>query len=220
IMLLTILRNTVGRRLAALLGVGGALLLAMPAAQAVPSYARQTGSECAACHVGGYGPQLTPSGIKFKINGYTDTDGKDGKIPLSAMMVVNATHTAKDAPVADKGDHFSRNDNVAMQEASLFVAGRLADNIGTFVQVTYSGVDRASSLDQADLRYARSIKLGDKEMTVGLSLNTNPTLTDPFNTLGQWRFPYTASDFNAGYGLSPMVENLGGGAKGLNAYAI
>ena len=209
-----------GRGIALALLAGSALLAAMPSAQAVPSYARQTGSECAACHVGSYGPQLTPYGIRFKINGYTDTDGGNGKIPLSAMMVVNATRTAKDAPEADKIDHFKTNDNVAMQEASLFVAGKLADNIGSFVQVTYSGVDRKYSLDQADIRYARQLKLGDKEMTVGLSLNSNPTLTDPFNTLGQWRFPYTASDFNGGYGPSPLVESLGGGVMGANAYAF
>lgn len=217
---LAVIRRKMLRQLAVLAGAGIALVVTMPNANAVPSYARQTGSECAACHVGGYGPQLTPYGVKFKINGYTDTDGKDGKIPLSAMMVVNATHTAKDAPVADKVDNFSRNDNVAMQEASLFVAGRLTDNIGTFTQITYSGVDRVASLDQADVRYARSLKLGDKEMTVGLSLNTNPTLTDPFNTLGQWRFPYTSSDFNVGFGPSPMVESLGGGVMGANAYAF
>ena len=62
-------------------------------AQAVPSFTRQTGQECATCHIGSFGPQLTPYGIRFKINGYTDTDGKEGKIPLSAMMVVNATRT-------------------------------------------------------------------------------------------------------------------------------
>ncbi|MBI2734436.1 MAG: hypothetical protein HYX44_14390 [Aquabacterium sp.] len=36
-------------------------------AQAVPSFARQTGQDCAACHIGAYGPQLTPFGIKFKL---------------------------------------------------------------------------------------------------------------------------------------------------------
>ena len=209
------------RKLAVLAGAGIAFSLSMQSANALPSYARQTGSECASCHVGGFGPQLTPYGIRFKINGYTDTDGKDGKIPLSAMMVVNSTHTAKDVPDSDKIDHFNNNNNTAMQEASVFVAGRLADNIGSFVQVTYSGVDRKYALDQADIRYARSVKLGDKEMTVGLSLNTNPTLTDPFNTLGQWRFPYTSSDFNAGFGpAAPKVESLAGGVMGINAYAF
>ena len=81
------------RKLAILAGFGATLAMTIPTAQAVPSYARQTGSECASCHVGGFGPQLTPYGIRFKINGYTDTDGKEGKIPLSAMMVVNATRT-------------------------------------------------------------------------------------------------------------------------------
>jgi len=72
---------------AALLALAATAGLLPMTAHAVPSYARQTGSECAACHVGGFGPQLTPYGVRFKINGYTDSDGKDGKIPLSAMMV-------------------------------------------------------------------------------------------------------------------------------------
>lgn len=197
----------------ALFGLGASL------AHAVPSYARQTGAECAACHVGSYGPQLTPYGIQFKIGGYTDSDGKEGKVPLSAMLVANWTQTAKAAP-GDPTPHFASNNNTAMQEASIFLAGRFTDNIGSFVQATYSGVDRKSVLDQVDIRYAHALKLGDKEATVGLSLNNNPTLTDPFNTLGAWRFPYTSSDFNAGFGPSPVVENLGGGVLGLNAYAF
>lgn len=217
----TLLRQSGLRKLAVLAGAGIAFSLSMQSANALPSYARQTGSECASCHVGGFGPQLTPYGIRFKINGYTDSDGKEGKIPLSAMMVVNSTHTAKDVPDSDKINHFNNNNNTAMQEASVFLAGRLTDNIGSFVQVTYSGVDRTYALDQADIRYARSVKLGDKDMTVGVSLNTNPTLTDPFNTLGQWRFPYTSSDFNAGFGpATPKVESLGGGVMGVNAYAF
>ncbi|MBS1131394.1 MAG: putative cytochrome c1 precursor protein [Proteobacteria bacterium] len=217
----TILRQSGLRKLAVLAGAGVVLSLSIQSANALPSYARQTGSECASCHVGGFGPQLTPYGIRFKINGYTDSDGKEGKIPLSAMMVVNSTHTAKDVPDGDKVNHFNNNNNTAMQEASVFLAGRLTDNIGSFVQVTYSGVDRTYALDQADIRYARSVKLGDKDMTVGVSLNTNPTLTDPFNTLGQWRFPYTSSDFNAGFGpAAPKVESLGGGVMGVNAYAF
>ena len=133
-------------------------------------------------------------------------------------IVANLTHTAKDLP--DAPPHFRSNNNTALQEASLFLAGRWTDNIGSFVQATYSGIDRKSALDQVDIRYARTLTLGGKETTLGLSLNSNPTLTDPFNTLGQWRFPYTASDFGFGTGPSPLVENLASSVVGLNAYTL
>lgn len=187
-------------------------------AHAVPSYARQTGSACADCHIAGFGPQLTPYGTQFKLGGYTDTDGKGVKVPLSAMLVANWTKTSKDLPEAPQ--HFNSNDNAAVQEVSAFLAGRLTDNIGTFIQSTYSGVDRKSSLDQLDIRYASPLKLGGQEGIVGVSLNNNPTLTDPFNSMGQWRFPYTESDFGFGTGPSPMVESLGGSVVGLNAYTL
>lgn len=204
------------RRLAPAAGV----LLALVAghAHAVPSYARQTGSDCAACHVGAFGPQLTPFGIQFKLGGYVDTDGQPGKVPLSGMAVLNRTHTAADSPAPP--EHFDPNNNAALQELSVFLAGRLAEHVGSFVQSTYSGVDRKWAFDQLDLRYARSVQLGGKEAVAGLSFNSNPTLTDPFNTLGQWRFPYTSSDFGFGQGATPLVENLASTVLGLNAYAL
>lgn len=52
------------RRTGVLAALG--LFAAAPAAHAVPSFARQTGADCASCHVGAFGPQLTPYGIKFK----------------------------------------------------------------------------------------------------------------------------------------------------------
>jgi len=212
---IAVLRKTLGLAIAV-----AASWLAISPAHAVPSYARQTGSECAACHVGGFGPQLTPYGIRFKLGGYTETDGKEGKVPLSGMLVANWTHTKKSASAGDTLERFDANNNTAMQEASVFLAGRLSDHVGTFIQATYSGIDRKSALDQVDVRYARTMQIADKEATVGLALNTNPTVTDPFNTLGQWRFPYTASDFNAGFGPSPLVEGLGGSVLGANVYAL
>jgi hypothetical protein len=52
------------------------MLLFSSQASALPSYARQTGYACIKCHVGGFGPQLTPYGVKFKIAAYTETDHK------------------------------------------------------------------------------------------------------------------------------------------------
>jgi len=40
-------------------------------AEAVPSFAEQTGQRCSACHVGGLGPHLTQFGREFKLGGYT-----------------------------------------------------------------------------------------------------------------------------------------------------
>ena len=63
----------------ALLGAGQAL--------AAPSLARQTGQECAACHVGAFGPQLTPYGRQFKLEGYVESAKSGFQLPLSGMTV-------------------------------------------------------------------------------------------------------------------------------------
>ena len=48
-----------------------ALLQTAAPANAIPAFARQTGQPCTACHIGGFGPQLTPLGTAFKIGGHT-----------------------------------------------------------------------------------------------------------------------------------------------------
>lgn len=52
-------------------------------ANALPGFARQTGMPCSSCHVQSFGPNLTSIGRNFKLNGYTQTDGKNNNlIPL------------------------------------------------------------------------------------------------------------------------------------------
>jgi len=92
-----------------------ATIFASPA-QALPSFARQTGQPCGACHTDFAG--LTPYGRRFKINGYTNGGGQyrttlfpfDDSIdkqrpwvpPISMMATLGFTHTATDmAPPAD-----------------------------------------------------------------------------------------------------------------------
>jgi len=55
-----------------ILWAGAALsMLATTPAQAVPSFARQTGLACEACHT--IPPELTPFGRRFRLNAYTLT---------------------------------------------------------------------------------------------------------------------------------------------------
>src|ERR1700731_4891 len=68
-----------------------AALLAFPqAAKAVPSFARQTGQPCAACHTAF--PELTPFGRRFKLTGYT-LDGGDSSLPFSVLLEPAFTHS-------------------------------------------------------------------------------------------------------------------------------
>ncbi|HMB42691.1 MAG TPA: cytochrome C, partial [Luteimonas sp.] len=115
-------------------------LLWAASASAVPSYARQTGQACSACHVGAFGPQLNGFGRQFKLLGYTMSNGKSS-LPLSAMLVESYSQTSKD--LSDKaGPYDGTNNNAALQQLSLFVAGKLSTHIGMFSQITYSDIDR------------------------------------------------------------------------------
>lgn len=196
-------------------------LLSATPSQAVPSFARQTGQDCAACHIGGYGPQLTPYGIRFKIGGYVDSDGQAGKVPLSGMVVGSFTRTGKaqDAPPADG---YKTNNNAALDEASLFLAGKLADKLGAFVQLTYDGIAKTSALDHVDLRYAHATDLRGKDLVLGLSVNNNPGVQDPFNTTPTWSFPYTSSAL--GFAGPEAATLINGGLEhrvlGASAYAF
>jgi hypothetical protein len=69
----------------------------LPAA-AVPAFAVQTGQPCQTCHIGAFGPQLTPFGREFKLNGYTLRGTSDFTMPVSAMAVASFVHTAEDQP--------------------------------------------------------------------------------------------------------------------------
>ena len=75
---------------AALIVAAAAFLAAgVGPAQALPSYARQTGQPCAACHTAF--PELTPFGRRFKIGGYT-MGGGDWKGPPIAAMYMPTLH--------------------------------------------------------------------------------------------------------------------------------
>src|SRR5580704_17219671 len=89
--------------------------LADPPARAIPNFAAQTGQPCTACHIGGYGPQLTPLGRAFKIGGYTQSGGEGlaASIPLSAMVLTSFTHTNNNVPDDQITPHYANNNNFA-----------------------------------------------------------------------------------------------------------
>jgi hypothetical protein len=197
------------RLLAALLALLLALLLLRPnTAHAVPSFAQQTGQPCAACHVGAFGPQLKEFGRQFKLNGYTAGDGKYHGVPLAASEQSSFTHTnsAESPPTP----HFATNNNFALEQVSVYYAGRIVPWMGAFVQITYDGVADQLHIDNSDIRAVKDSDLFDEDIVYGFTANNNPTVSDLWNSTPVWGFPYNSS----GVAATPMASTLIDGGLG------
>src|SRR5580692_8089399 len=152
----------------------GLLCLLSAKSWAVPSFARQTGMTCAACHT--VFPELTPFGREFKLNGYVldnikqvtgiDTSARqtlaiNSLPPISLMLQVAYTHTSAALPdSALKGALAKDGDLNFPQQVSFFYAGKIADGLGAFIQLTYDGVEDHFGFDNTDIRYAHHWSFG------------------------------------------------------------
>jgi hypothetical protein len=101
-------------------------------------------------------------------------------------------------------DPYSTNNNVVVSPLSFFWGGAITDHIGAFSQLTYAGPPTTASIgndpfihnwswDNTDIRYADSTKVGNLDVTYGITANNSPTVQDPWNTTPAWSFPYAAS---------------------------
>ena len=195
-------------------GAFAALVLARPAA-AVPAFAQQTGQPCKTCHVGGFGPELTPFGREFKLGGYTLRS--HSSIPLALMAIASLTHTRRDQ--VPPPEHLNENDNLVLDQVSLFAAGGLGKHFGGLAQVTYDGVTRHWTWDNLDLRAVTKAKVFGEDSILGLSVNNNPTVQDPWNTLSAWGFPYTDTAVSPRPAAAPLVDGtLAQNVIGATAY--
>jgi hypothetical protein len=215
--------------IAALAMAGSALLLASGSAQAVPSFARQTGMACQACHT--VFPELTPFGRRFKLNAYTIDNlpqvsgisaSKDQTLllnqlpPLSFMFQASYTGTKKAVPDSAVPGEPAQNGQVQFpQQASLFYAGRIAPNFGAFVQMTYDGSSGTFGWDNTDVRYA---SMANDKFLWGISFNNNPTVQDAWNTTNAWQSPF---DQRSATAPAPGAATLlGGGASDMAGVSV
>jgi hypothetical protein len=200
------------------------LLMISQEASAVPSFARQTGEACVACHVSF--PELTPFGRLFKLNGYTT--GSRRLLPVAVMAQAGVTSIGNSRD--DQGNvAFPKNRDLAFSGGSLFLAGKATDNLGGFLQWTYDNLNvnsdgslgGHSGIDNADLRLVgRSGAIDAKEIEwiYGLTVHNNPTVQDVWNSTPAFGFPYTgppnaispAAGTLIDGGLAQQVAGLGG----------
>jgi len=159
-------------------------------------------------------------GRQFKLTGYTMAGGKDAKlIPLSAMVQGSFTHTQRGQPDG-AADHFGSNNNAAMDQASIFYAGRVTSKVGAFVETAYDGVERKLALEHTDIRFADQARLAGKQLAYGVSANNAPTVSDLWNTTPVWGFPWASSPLAPTPAAGTLIESLDGQVGGVTAYMM
>lgn len=211
--------------------VAGVLALAaLPqSAFAVPSYARQTGLACEACHT--VFPQLTPFGRVFKASGYTlfntlkveDINRlKQSTLSLSDIPPVSAMVMAGTSFAAKANDPQSSSTSTDFpQQLSLFYAGRIADNVGAYIQLTYDDQSGTFGIDNTDIRFADVANFDGHNLIYGVSLNNNPTVQDLWNSTPAWSQPFIGSPaLTSPAGITQIESSLAQVVAGLTAYAF
>ncbi|OGT22220.1 MAG: hypothetical protein A2V90_04825 [Gammaproteobacteria bacterium RBG_16_57_12] len=181
-------------------------------AQAIPSFARQTGMPCSACHT--VFPQLTAFGRDFKLNGYTLSSGERRLPPLAAGVQLTYTR------LGEAGQELDGKKPRVPQSASLYYGGRITEKLGAFAQLAYED-EEDFALEMADIRYADQTTFGRRNLLYGLTLNNMPTLQDVWNSTPVYMFPYEptaiAPEPAAGLGLSmPLSMRV----VGLGVYTL
>lgn len=214
-----------------LMGIGAATLLFLMMAtnaQAITSFARQTGLPCSACHT--IPPELTPFGREFKLNGYTLTGmpqiqakpahqeaglSLNRYLPLAAFIQFSEAGTQRPQPGTE-------NWNFEFpQAASLFLAGAMSDHVGSFIQVTYDAQADHFSWDNTDVRYANRTTFGGKDLAYGLTFNNNPTVADLWNDTPAWGFPWVGPNQTPAPIAGTLVDGgLAQDVAGLGVYAM
>jgi len=204
--------------------------IAAAPAHALPLFARQTGQNCVACHAGGQFPELTPYGRLFKMTGYTIGQRT---IPLSAMAVIANSRVADTSKSDDPSSDFQKNGDTILGTASVFLGGKVTDNIGAFAQITfdpYASQDANGNFhghtaaDNIDVRFADRFIDPTRDLIVGASVNNNPSVSDPWNTAAAWMqyVPVpspTSSSFIDGSAPYPTFA-AGSNIAGITAYAF
>jgi hypothetical protein len=205
-------------------------LLASTPASAIPAFNRQTGQNCVACHAGGQFPELTPYGRLFKMTGYTLGVRS---VPMSVMGLASVSKVANTSKSDDSSADFQKNGRPIFATGSIFLGGKITDNIGAFTQFTWDPYATttdtghfkgAFGADNMDIRYADRLIGDSHEVIFGVSANNNPSVTDPWNTAAAW-MQYapvpspTSSQFIDGASPYPGLA-AGGNVAGLSAYAF
>ncbi|MDQ2775584.1 MAG: hypothetical protein M3Y57_11810 [Acidobacteriota bacterium] len=197
-----------------------------PAVHGLPSFARQTGQKCAACHVSGSWPQLTPWGRFFKLSGYTvgkrlvDKEGLN-YVPAGVFGQVGVTWATQ--PNDSLGQPvISQNGSAEAYAFTGEIATKLTDFLGVFYEYNIGNQFPGwkGTAGPVDIRAVHFFHPAGGELLLGIDSNNNPSVQDVWNSTPSWAYPFYGSPQAAGGPASPMIESLGEQSGSVGAYAL
>ncbi len=193
-------------------------------AEAIPSFERQTGMSCSACHTA-Y-PELTAFGRHFKATGFViskSTKSYEWPPPIAGVAKVSFTHTDKAQPPDSVENEWANLTNSTTndffflpQTLGVYYGGRIAYKFGALVQGNYDGVSNDFKLDITDVRFANTTG----KWIYGVTINNAPTLEDLWNSTPSWGFPYEFSPVVPTPAAGPLIDGalLESQLGGISAY--
>jgi hypothetical protein len=214
-------------------------MLKLSSANATPGFARQTGLSCQACHT--VYPELTAFGRRFKMNAYvfsnvrqlepvTERGEKTLSLsdlpPISVQLQGSNTWLAKAIPDTNPtlSDMSNQNTTEFPQALSLFYTGKIADYLGSFLQLTWNQTSNAVGIDNSELRFANHGAFGSiglSDFIYGLSFNNNPTSQDVWNSTPAWGYPFITTNVGVPPIAKPiLVGQLSQQSAGFSAYVF
>ncbi len=141
------MKNYLTNKLAYLLGL---TLMCATAAEATPAFARQMDMECMSCHFQNI-PKLNSFGREFKLSGFTMTSGKEKEEMKSTLSGGLALPDTLNMGLVLKARilHDDKSENTTLgkttkteifDESAFIFGGKIADNVGTSMEVAAGGI--------------------------------------------------------------------------------
>ena len=216
---------TVGLTMTVLTVIVGMYAVAIPTANAIPSFARKYALNCTACHTAP--PRLNTFGERFLENGYqlpgTQDGGTTGKKNLGDVSLDDFSNYAgvrlrgnilrshqfkqQHPPGAEAGTTQNTTDLAFPEVFSLFTAGTLAKNIGFFAELESNLEESRTGIERAFITFNNiggeniaNIRVGQIDPSAAFSFST---LRQQLDFIGESIHPSTNAVQRAG--LFPLA---------------
>jgi len=127
---------------------------------ALPAFARQMGVSCSTCHSQNGYPALNRFGREFKASGYTMVGSQGTISDNSKDNFMSLTDTLNMSLMANVGYSKSSSSPATINipnEASVFIGGRIANDVGVFSEMGYDSVAASFSLVNMRLPFIKHI---------------------------------------------------------------